>query len=520
MSQPSVGNLSKDLRSTAIIDETLVQTLVRRPSLIFEQGSVGLSGASLDVPLTSQVETIASFEEMLCELGLARDSAPALPEVTEAQVVRHYTRLSQLNYSIDTTMIPLGSCSMKHNPRMADRAVMTPGLANVHPYQPIATIQGMLRLMCELEGLLARISGFSGVTLQPAAGAQGELAGLMMFRAYLRDIGSTKNKILIPDSAHGTNPATCRFSGFEPITLVSNAEGVLDMGTLMAALDDDVAGLMITNPNTVGLFEPHIVDIVQVVREHGGLIYMDGANLNAVLGKFRPGEVGIDAMHFNLHKTFATPHGGGGPGAGPVGVSERLLPYLPFPHVKKLADGSYGYTNSAEQQSIGRLRSFFGNIGVLIRAYVYIREYGDQLPRISERAVLNANYIRSQIIDFIHVAHDRLCMHEVIASDKGIGQHSDTKVNALDIAKGLIDQGFHPPTMYFPLVVPGALMIEPTETESKYELDQFIQALRTVVQMANEADSSRSLQNAPVTSPNTRLDEATAARKPVLRYTP
>lgn len=536
MSTSNVSTSNTSVRS----GETLVQTLVRRPGLIFEQGSSGLSGASLDAPSASQMRLIDRFESELATANLARDTPAALAEVTEAQVVRHYTRLSQLNYSIDTTMIPLGSCSMKHNPRMADRAAAIPGLANVHPYQPQSTIQGTLQLMSELESLLAEISGFAGVTLQPAAGAQGELAGLMMFRAYLRDIASTKNTILIPDSAHGTNPATCRFAGFEPVTLKSNAQGVLDMPTLMAALDDsrdDVAGLMITNPNTVGLFEPHIVEIVQAVRDKGGLIYMDGANLNAVLGKFRPGEIGVDAMHFNLHKTFATPHGGGGPGAGPVGVSKRLLPYLPTPSV--LGNERDGYATSdctrndwtcsteARQRntSIGRLRSFAGNVGVLIRAYAYIREYGDQIAKVSERAVLNANYIRSQIKHFIHVEYDQHCMHEVIASDRDLSRNGASAgvqtgaIKALDVAKGLIDQGFHPPTMYFPLVVPGALMIEPTESESKYELDQFIAALKRVVDMARTADGARSLHNAPTTSPNSRLDETTAARKPILRYT-
>ncbi|MCK5796367.1 MAG: aminomethyl-transferring glycine dehydrogenase subunit GcvPB, partial [Deltaproteobacteria bacterium] len=406
------------------------------------------------------------------------------------------------------------SCTMKYNPRIADVAVGLPDFARLHPYQPDDEIQGALAMMAELETSLAAIGGFSRVTLQPAAGAHGELCGLMMIRAYLADQHLTRRKVLIPDSAHGTNPASCTLNGFEVVQLPTSEDGTLALDTVRAAIDDDLAAIMLTNPNTLGLFESHIAEIADLVRGAGGLVYMDGANLNAIMGKFRPGIIGVDAMHYNLHKTFGTPHGGGGPGAGPVGVSERLVPFLPVPTVEQ-AGGRYRLDYD-RPRSIGRVRSFFGNFGVLLRGWVYLRELGGPgLTRVSELAVLNANYLRVKLRDFLHVPHPDRCMHEVVASDHDL---KDTGVSTLDIAKRLIDYGYHPPTVYFPLIVHGALMIEPTETETPDDLDAFVDALKAIVAEAKETPEL--LHNAPTITGRGRLDEAQAARKPHLRYTP
>jgi glycine dehydrogenase subunit 2 len=474
---------------------------------IFAESTPGRSGASLpklDVPEVS-LDSVWPQE-------LHRAEQPALPEVSEPQVVRHYTRLSQWNYSIDTGMYPLGSCTMKHNPKLADKAVGLPAFANLHPYQPDEQLQGALALLWELEQMLATVGGFSRVTLQPAAGAHGELCGLMMIRAFHQDRKQTRTKVLIPDSAHGTNPASCTLNGFVPVPLETSDDGTLSIDAVAAAIDGDLAGIMVTNPSTLGLFETHFGEIAELVRKAGGCVYMDGANLNAIMGKFRPGDAGVDAMHFNLHKTFGTPHGGGGPGAGPVGVSERLAPFLPVPTVEKRDDDGF-FLQYDRPQTVGRLRSFVGNFGVLLRAYVYMREYGADLERVTELAVLNANYLRVSLKNVLHIPYPDHCMHEVVANDHDLKQ---TSVTTMDIAKRLIDYGFHPPTVYFPLIVHGALMIEPTETESPEELDRFIEALRNIVSEAKEQPEK--LTNAPRLAFRRRLDEAQAARKPKLRY--
>ncbi|PID39311.1 MAG: glycine dehydrogenase (aminomethyl-transferring) [Proteobacteria bacterium] len=484
------------------------QGLLHEEAPIFAQSTPGRSGASLppiDVPSVPASERWPA--------ALRRKTPPLLPEVSEPQVVRHYTRLSQWNFCIDTGTYPLGSCTMKHNPKIADVAVSLPGFASLHPYQPDDGLQGALAVMHELEQMLASVGGFSRVTLQPAAGAHGELCGLMMMRAYLLDQRRTRRKVLIPDSAHGTNPASCTLNGFEVVQLPTSDDGCLDLDTVRAAIDDEIAAIMITNPNTLGLFETQIGEIAELVRRAGGLVYMDGANLNAIMGKFLPGSIGVDAMHFNLHKTFGTPHGGGGPGAGPVGISERLVPFMPVPTVER--EGDRYRLDYQREKSIGRLRSFFGNVGVLLRAWVYLREQGAAgLERVTEMAVLNANYLRTQLREVLHVPFPDRCMHEVICSDRDLKQEG---VTTMDVAKRLIDHGIHPPTVYFPLVVQGSLMIEPTETETPAELDDLVEALRAILAEA-KTDPDR-LHQAPTLTARSRLDEAQAARKPRLRYT-
>jgi glycine dehydrogenase subunit 2 len=485
------------------------QGLLHEEGPIFVQSTPGRSGASLP---PTDVPSVAASDRW--PAALLREQAPLLPEVSEPQVVRHYTRLSSWNFCIDTGTYPLGSCTMKHNPKIADVAVGLPGFASLHPYQPETELQGALAVMHELEQMLTAVGGFARATLQPAAGAHGELCGLMMMRAYLLDQHRTRRKVLIPDSAHGTNPASCTLNGFDVVQLPTSKDGTLDLDTVRAAIDDEIAAIMITNPNTIGLFEPHIGEIAELVRGAGGLVYMDGANLNAIMGKFRPGSIGVDAMHFNLHKTFGTPHGGGGPGAGPVGISERLVPFMPIPTVER--EGDRYRLDYGRDKSIGRLRSFFGNFGVLLRAWVYMREQGAEgLERVTEMAVLNANYLRAQLREFLHVPYPDHCMHEVVCSDHGLKANG---VTTMDVAKRLIDYGFHPPTVYFPLVVQGALMIEPTETETPDELDELVCALRAIVEEAGkDADL---LHSAPTITGRSRLDEAQAARKPRLRYTP
>lgn len=481
--------------------------LLHREAPIFAYSQPGRSGASLpriDVPRVDPRDALPA--------ALLRKSPPRLPEVSEPQVVRHYTRLSQWNFSVDSGMYPLGSCTMKYNPRSAEVAARLPSLAHLHPYQPEQHLQGALRLLHQLERMLAAIGGFERVTLQPAAGAHGELCGLMMIRAYHQDRGQPRRKVLIPDSAHGTNPASCTLNGFEALELRSSESGTLALDDVRAAMDDDVAAIMVTNPNTMGLFEPHIGEIAEMAHAAGALVYMDGANFNAIMGRFRPGDAGIDAMHYNLHKTFGTPHGGGGPGAGPVGVSSRLAPYLPLPTIEQ--DGQRFYFADDRPQSIGRMRSFYGNFGVLLRAYVYILEHGAEgLAAVTDMAVLNANYVRARIKDFLHVPHPDRCMHEVIASDRGL---KDRGVSTMDVAKRLMDHGIHPPTVYFPLVVPGAMMIEPTETETLEDLDKLVQALQSIVE--ESASSPERLHAAPHLPGTNRLDETRAARKPRLGY--
>lgn len=441
-----------------------------------------------------------------------------LPEVSEVDVVRHYLRLSQMNYAIDKGMYPLGSCTMKYNPKLNEDMARLPGFAAIHPYQPLETVQGALELMYDLQEWLKELSGFAGISLQPAAGAQGELTGVLIMRAYHLDRGDTKRtKILIPDSAHGTNPASTSMSGLQAIELPSDTRGNVDLEALRAACDDTVVGIMITNPNTLGLFEEHIQDVVDLVHGCGGLVYGDGANFNALMGIVRPGDLGFDVMHFNLHKTFSTPHGGGGPGSGPVGVAEHLRPFLPAPVVDVIAEPlseydlpTFGFVTP--EKTIGRVKAFYGNFGMMVRAYAYMKVTGAKgLRKVSEMAVLNANYLRVLLKDTYQVPYDRINMHEFVCQ----GKWDDVPgVHALDVAKRLIDYGFHPPTNYFPLIVPEALMIEPTETESKQTLDQFVEAMLAIAREAREDPDL--LHAAPHNAPTGRLDEVYAAKNPVL----
>jgi glycine dehydrogenase subunit 2 len=440
-----------------------------------------------------------------------------LPEVDQLTVVRHFTRLSKLNYSIDQNMYPLGSCTMKYNPRLNEDTARLPGFWSSHPLQDVETVQGCLALMYQLQEWLKEIGGFAGVSLQPAAGAQGEFTGVLMMRAYHLARGDTKRKkILIPNSAHGTNPATTSMAGLEAVELPSDARGNVDLAALQAACDDTVVGLMITNPNTLGLFEEHIEAVVEAVHDCGGLVYGDGANMNAMVGVVRPGDLGFDVLHYNLHKTFSTPHGGGGPGAGPVGVSEKLVDFLPAPLVAIVEEGEddepplYGFVTPA--RSIGRLKAFNGNFGMLVRAYTYIRVHGASgLRGNSEHAVLNANYLLAKVRGRYKVPYDRVCKHEFVV--EGVWPDAPG-VHALDISKRLMDYGFHPPTNYFPLIVHEALMIEPTETETRETLDVFADAL---LKIADEAHAQPDLlTNAPHTAPVSRLDEVAAAKQLVL----
>ena len=440
------------------------------------------------------------------------------PEVSEIDVIRHYTRLSQKNHAIDINIYPLGSCTMKYNPKINEVVARYPGFARIHPYQDESTVQGALELMWELQAMLGEISGFAEVALQPAAGAQGELTGVLIIRAYHRERGDTaRTKILVPDSAHGTNPATARMAGFEVVTLPSDARGNVDLEAVREAVGPETAGLMITNPNTLGLWDEHIQEVVDLVHEAGGLVYNDGANFNAILGIARPGDLGIDVMHYNLHKTFSTPHGGGGPGSGPVGVRAELAPYLPGPRVERIEEGdATRYAWFQPERTIGRLHGFNGNFGMHVRAYCYIRMHGAEgLRQISEDAVLNANYLLAKLRDRYQVAFDRTCMHELVLSGNRQKAHG---VRTLDIAKRLLDFGIHPPTTYFPLIVPEAIMIEPTETESKESLDGFIAAM---LQIADEAEQSPDVvTGAPHRTEFKRLDEVAANRTLNLRWQP
>ncbi len=448
----------------------------------------------------------------------ARRATPlALPEIAEPEVVRHYVNLSALNYSVDTGFYPLGSCTMKYNPKLNEWAARLPGFAGLHPLAPDAMAQGTLQLLWELEAMLAEISGMTAVTLQPAAGAQGELTGILMVRAYHRSRGDLeRTEVLVPDSSHGTNPATASMAGFKTITIPSAPDGGVDLDAFRAALGPKTAVIMITNPSTLGLFESRIGELLEATHAAGALAYMDGANLNAILGRFRPGEAGFDVMHFNTHKTFSTPHGGGGPGAGPVGVREALEPFLPEPRVLREPDGSFRLERAGERPtSIGRVRSFFGSTGVLVRAYAYLRAHGGSgLREVSDDAVLAANYLKALVGQAYEVPFDRPCKHEFVASAAGLKHR--TGVRTLDIAKRLIDKGYHPPTIYFPLTVEEAMLIEPTETESLETLDAFAAAL---VEIAHEAETDPGLvTSAPHVAPVRRLDEATAARQPNLRW--
>jgi len=442
-----------------------------------------------------------------------RERPPDLPEVSEIDLVRHYTRLSQLNYGVDTGFYPLGSCSMKYNPKVAEAMAALPGFARLHPAQPNRTIQGTLRLLWRLEQALCEITGMTRATLQPPAGACGELTGLLMMRAYHEDRGDIRRRVLIPEAAHGTNPASVRIGGYEAVTVPADERGLVDVDAVASLVDDQVAGLMLTNPNTLGLFEQDIRAVTDLVHGVGGLVYYDGANLNAIMGRTRPGDMGFDIVHINTHKTFATPHGGGGPGAGPVGVTEALVPYLPVPRVER--DGDAFRLDHDAPASIGRMHGFHGNVGVLVRAYAYVFLHGsDGLAAVSDHAVLNANYLATLLADVFPPVFAGRPMHEFVSTASTV--KAETGLRAVDLAKRLIDLGFHPSTVYFPLVVEEALMIEPTETETPETLEAFATALR---QVAHEAvDEPDLLREAPVTAPVRRLDEARAARQLKLRW--
>jgi glycine dehydrogenase subunit 2 len=476
--------------------------------LIFERSVPGRR--TWRVPAPESARPVAS----LLPAGAVRATPPALPEVAELDVVRHFTRLSQLNFSVDTNFYPLGSCTMKYNPKVNERIASWSKHAFVHPAQPDDTAQGLLQLLWELELLLCRITGMAAFTLQPAAGAQGELTGLKIIRAYHRVQGRPRTTILIPDSAHGTNPASAALSGFRVVKLASGPDGLIDLKELERHLSDDVAALMLTNPNTLGLFEKDIFAITNLVHEHGGLVYLDGANMNALLGIVKPGELGVDLIQLNLHKTFSTPHGGGGPGAGPVGVTSALEPFLPSPRVKRLLDHFEWADDSPH--SIGRVHGFYGNVGVLVRAYVYIRTLGKEgLQKAGQIAILNANYLKAKLADVLPVPFGRGCMHEFVGSLKALKREG---VTAWDVAKRLLDEGFYAPTVYFPMIVEEALMIEPTETESKETLDAFAAALTRIVEEART--SPQTVKSAPERTPVSRIDEVRAAREPDLRWRP
>jgi len=446
--------------------------------------------------------------------ALRRDDPAELPEVSELDVVRHFTELSRRNFGVDSGFYPLGSCTMKYNPKATERVARYPGFAYLHPLMPQlpggeSMVQGALEVLHEMDRLLCEICGMAAFTMQPLAGAHGELTGVMIIAAYHRDRGNAKTTILIPDSAHGTNPASAAIAGFDVQTIPSDAEGVMDIDALREAVDDKTAGVMLTCPNTLGLFNAHIREICDLVHAVDGLMYYDGANLNALLGRCRPGDLGFDVVHLNLHKTFGTPHGGGGPGAGPVGVCEKLTDFLPTSIVRERPDGSY-YLEYDQPESIGYVAPFYGNFGVILRAYAYILLLGREgLLRVSENAVLNANYILAKLKGRYRLPYDRRCMHECVFSADRQAEHG---VRALDVAKALLDRGFHAPTVYFPLNVPEAMMIEPTETESQETLDAFIEAMGEIADLAEKDPDA--LHAAPVTTPVTRLDETRANRKP------
>jgi glycine dehydrogenase subunit 2 len=475
--------------------------------LIYELSSSGRTAIEMPAPEVEKAEIPASLE---------REELP-LPELSEIDVVRHFTRLSQLNHGVDTGFYPLGSCTMKYNPKINEEVARLPGFALTHPLQDPALLQGNLALMYAVQQWLMEIGGFRAVSLQPAAGAQGELTGILIIRAYHEDRGDTKrNRILVPDSAHGTNPASIAMSGMEVVEVPSDPRGNIDIEALRSQCGDTVAGLMLTNPNTLGLFEEHVQEVIQLVHGCGGLVYGDGANMNALLGVVRPGDLGFDILHYNLHKTFSTPHGGGGPGAGPVGVAAHLADFLPSPLVDIVEVGDenvpplYGLVEPAK--SIGRMKLFHGHFGVLVRAYTYMRMQGNEgLRDVADHAVLNANYLRVKLQDVYRIPYDRICMHEFVAE----GKWDDAPgVHALDIAKRLMDFGFHPPTNYFPLIVPEALMIEPTETESKQTLDAFVAAMQQIAREAHE--DPEILTTAPHKTPFGRMDEVGAAKQLVL----
>jgi len=473
--------------------------------LIFEKGAEGRKGASLPKMDVEKKENLIPKEHLRNDLKL--------PELSEVDVVRHFTNLSTRNYGVDTGFYPLGSCTMKYNPKVNENMSQLAGFALTHPLQGEELSQGALQLMYELEKLLCEISGFERFSLQPAAGAHGELTGVIIIKNYFKKKGENRNKILVADSSHGTNPASCVLCGFESIEVKSNKEGNLDIEDLKEKMDNSVAGLMLTNPNTLGLFDSGIEEICRIVHEKGGLVYCDGANMNAMVGISKPAEQGYDIMHINLHKTFSTPHGGGGPGSGPIGVTKELVEFLPKPTIEKEGD-KYCF-GEGSNDSIGKMRSFYGNFGVMVRAYTYIKGLGNTgLRGIGENSVLNANYLRVALKETYDLPFDRLCMHEFVLSDKNL----PNKVTTMDVAKRLLDYGIHAPTIYFPLIVHGAIMIEPTETEPKETLDEFIEIMEKIAQEAKE--NPEIVKNAPQNTVVKRLDAVKAARQPNLRWNP
>jgi glycine dehydrogenase subunit 2 len=473
------------------------------PKTIFEHSTPGRPGCALpqrdtDIPL-----------EQIIPSGHLRENIARLPEVSELDVMRHYIALSHLNHFIEKGLYPLGSCTMKYNPKIHEALVRHSCFNNLHPYQPVQTLQGSLEILYELQEMLAEISGMHKVTLQPTAGAQGEFTGIKVIAAYHKARGNThKTKIIIPDSAHGTNPATCTLVGYDMVELKSNSQGRCDLDHLKSIVDENTAGFMLTNPNTLGLFESQIEEIARLIHGVDGLIYMDGANLNALMGIVQPGKIGFDVMHFNLHKTFTTPHGGGGPGCGPVGVVEKLAPYLPVPLIGRKDDGYY-FDYSNEATSIGKVHTFYGNFAIQLRAYFYIKMLGaDGLRKVSENAIINANYLMALLKEHYHIQYPEYCMHEFVADS--LWQKKEYGVSTLDIAKRLLDKGFHAPTVYFPLIVPEALMIEPTETESQQSLDAFAEAMIEIAQECRE--NPEILHEAPLTTPVRRVDDVRAVK--------
>ncbi len=500
------------------MSETLTESPLQRERArtIFEKGAPGRRAfvcPQLDVP--------AVAPEQLLPQRYRRSEPPRLPEVSEPEIVRHYVGISKRNFDLDSGFYPLGSCTMKHNPRLHERAAALSGHARLHPLQDASRAQGALELMWRLQEALAEIAGLPHVSLQPSAGSQGELAGVLLTRAYHESRGERRIKVLTPDTAHGTNPATVTMAGLEVVKLATDSAGGIDLDDLRVKADSDVACLMLTNPNTLGVFDVKIAEIAEIVHGVGATLYYDGANLNAVMGISRPGDMGFDIVHFNLHKSFTQPHGGGGPGSGPIAVSERIAPFLPRPLVARRGDGSF-HLDEQRPQSIGRLRGFHGNYGCFVRAYAYICSLGaDGLKDVSEAAVLNANYLLARlreegVADLLPLAYGELCMHEFVLS--GGPMKRELSLKTLDLAKRLLDFGFHPPTVYFPLLVDEALMVEPTETETRETLDSFAQAIAAILREAR-SDGPEVARNAPYTTPVRRLDEVAAAKRPVIRQT-
>jgi glycine dehydrogenase subunit 2 len=493
-------------RKTARADEEKPLELRGEPLLseLHRAGHCSFMAPSLDVPPTRTEDALPA--------RLLRTDRPGLPELSEPEVVRHFTRLSSLNYHVDKGMYPLGSCTMKYNPKVNEEVACQPGFVDLHPLCPHEAVQGALRLMYLLDEALRAITGMSEFCLHPAAGAHGELAGMMMVAAYHRHKGNEKDTVVIPDSAHGTNPASVSLAGYGMLELKSGANGCVSAKSLKDVVNEHTAALMLTNPNTLGLFEEDVLELAEIIHSVDGLMYLDGANLNALLGVAKPADMGFDVVHLNLHKTFSTPHGGGGPGSGPLGVTERLRPFLPVPRVKKAGSGFV--LSHDEPDSIGRIHSFYGNFAVMVRAYAYILSLGGEgLEAVAREAILNANYLNALLAPYFELPYDRHCMHEFVLSGAGLKRHG---VRTLDVAKRLLDYGFHAPTVYFPLIVEEALMIEPTETETKRELDRFAAAMRAITEEARE--SPERVKEAPITTPVGRLDEGKAARELRLKW--